>query len=93
MNVMATYTTNVVCPHCGTVIPHHDSVPGQTQRGPFEGAYALCAYCLGLSVFTNGPMGLTLRPATEEESSYARTDPRFAELAERARQVREKKGK
>jgi hypothetical protein len=89
---MPTHKLDAVCPYCGVVIAHHDAVPGQPHTAPFEGAYAMCVYCLGLSVFVNGPLGLALRKVTVAEYERACTDPRFAGLATRARQVREREG-
>lgn len=87
---MTTHKTNAVCPYCGVVVLYHDEVPGQPHTPPVDGAFAMCVYCLKLSRFMNGPLGLALRQITGEEWKAAQTDPRFAGLAERARRVRER---
>lgn len=45
---------------------------GGMELMPDDGAFSFCAHCHNLAVFVHSPMGLTLRPATEDEHAEAK---------------------
>lgn len=44
----------------------------ETRNRPQAGSRTICAYCATVMVFVEGPSGLTVRPATDEEVAELR---------------------
>lgn len=66
---------HITCPACENEYPVHEKVIGKEK--PVPGDFLKCYICNRYSKFI-----LMLRLATEEEIKDAKSDPRFAKLAD-----------
>lgn len=65
----------VRCPACKAPVDCHDG--HDPAAVPKPGDVAICWHCWAVSVFDGGPVGLTLRPPTEDEQASITSDPRM----------------
>lgn len=65
------------CPRCWQGNNVHAEPGG---HDPGDGDLSICWRCRGLSFFVAGPFGLTLRPATDEETAELHTNPQVRQV-------------
>lgn len=82
------------CPHCGDQWDDVADYNGDRSRKPADGDFGMCVECLGVYVYTFGPLGRFRRHVSpEEKARLAKDQPLLQHLQMVKRNLLEKKSR